>query len=212
VREEGNAVANTTRLLAVGAVALAVSTRAEITLGALCVRSAVQEAGSQAAREQTTLDRAVALAGLKPAHLPIILTSTLPPTLSPNAEAWTVFDEACRGQRIFVYTRTAAFECAGDPNPLQRQCVMKVASIVVHEAWHLRHGPDEAEAYRAQLLFLQMIEATAFQQVDPAAATEIAAIRRARDRVLAEKRKARKTTGRGSGEHTCQHSTIYSPN
>jgi hypothetical protein len=182
-----------------------------VVLGTLCVRSAAQEADSQPGRERTTLDQAVALTGLQRARLPILLTSTLPPTVSVRAEAWTVFDEACKGDRIFVYTRTAAFQCASDANPLQRQCLFKLASIVVHEAWHLRHGPSEVEAYEAQLLFLRMIEASSFQQVNPAAAVEMAAIRRARDRVLKETRKERKPGGMGSGELTCQRSTVYSP-
>jgi hypothetical protein len=97
-----------------------------VVLGTLCVRSAAQEADSQPGRERTTLDQAVALTGLQRARLPILLTSTLPPTVSVRAEAWTVFDEACKGDRIFVYTRTAAFQCASDANPLQRQCLFKL--------------------------------------------------------------------------------------
>ena len=30
----------------------------------------------------------------------------------------------------------------------------KIASIIVHEEWHLRHGPDESGAYHAQLTAL----------------------------------------------------------
>ena len=171
-----------------------------IAVGTWCVPSPVRAADSAAAQERAALDRALLLAGPRLyAHLPLVLTSAMPRTVSPGAEAWTVYDEHGKGERIFVYTRSSAFRCASDANPLQRQCLMKLASIVVHEAWHLRHGPDEAEAYRAQLLFLQMILATAFQQVDPAAAAEIAAVRRARDRVLADKRNASRQSPSSSG-------------
>ena len=55
------------------------------------------------------------------------------------------------------------------------QCMLKLASVLVHEAWHFRNGRDEAGAYTAQITFLmhQGSDATA------------AGVRRARDRVLA---------------------------
>jgi hypothetical protein len=32
--------------------------------------------------------------------------------------------------------------------------VKKLASVLIHEEWHIRHGPDEAAAYRRQLIAL----------------------------------------------------------
>jgi len=147
-----------------------------VVLGMLCVRSNAQPEDSPPARERETLDEAIALAGRQWARLPIVLTSTLPSAVSPNAEAWTVYDEACKGDRVFLYTRSGVFQCASEKHPLQHQCLLKLASVIVHESWHLEHGPDEAAAYTAQLLFLQMIEASAFLQLNEAAAAEIGAI------------------------------------
>jgi len=152
----------------------------------------------------------MALAGLQPARLAVVLTPTLPRAVSPNAEAWTIYDETCKGDRIFLYTRSGVFRCASDEQPLQHQCLLKLASVIVHESWHLEHGPDEAAAYTAQLLFLQMIEASAFLQLNEAAATEMAAIRRARSRVLADKRHAGKTGSKSSTQPACQSLTVYS--
>ena len=51
-------------------------------------------------------------------------------------------------------------------------------SIIVHEEWHFRNGPDEAGAYEAQLQFLEVRGG--------GSAAEIAeGVRRARDRVKA---------------------------
>ena len=46
------------------------------------------------------------------------------------------------------------------PRSDQDRCLLKVASVIVHEAWHLRNGPDEVGAYQTQLIFLQMKEAS----------------------------------------------------
>ena len=69
----------------------------------------------------------------------------------PDAEAWTVFYEDGKGDRIFVYTRSRTFRCASVPSRDQDQCQLKLASVIVHEAWHLRNGLDEVGAYEAEL-------------------------------------------------------------
>jgi hypothetical protein len=127
---------------------------------------------SVARAHQAVLDRAVILAGLQFTRPPLVLTSTLPWTASAGAEAWTTCDADDHGDRIFVYTRSALFQCA---NQGDWQCMLKLASVLVHEAWHFRNGRDEAGAYTAQITFLmhQGSDATA------------AGVRRARDRVLA---------------------------
>jgi hypothetical protein len=40
-----------------------------------------------------------------------------------------------------------------------RQCQLQLASFIVHEAWHYRHGFEEAAAYQEQLNFLIFNEA-----------------------------------------------------
>src|SRR5688572_8884556 len=133
-----------------------------------CVPSTVRAAAdSIPAQEREVLDRALRLAGQPSyARLPLVLTSELPWMVSPRAEAWTVFDEHGKGERIFVYTRSRTFQCASAPRRDQDQCLLKLASVIVHEAWHLRSGRDELGAYEAQLTFLQLIAASAFLQVN----------------------------------------------
>jgi hypothetical protein len=60
-----------------------------------------------------------------------------------------------------------------------RQCLLRLASAVVHEAWHLDNGRDEGEAYEAQIAFLMK---------NGAATEHVKAVRLARNRVLATER------------------------
>jgi hypothetical protein len=160
-----------------------------IAVGTWCVPSTVRAADGTPPHERGAVDRALRLAGPQSyTHLPIFLISALPGTVSPGAEAWTVYDEHGKGDRIFIYTRSRTFRCASVLGRDQDRCLLKLASIIVHEAWHLRNGPDEAGAYEAQLTFLQLNEALAFLQINEAAAANIAEVRRARDRTFADKR------------------------
>jgi hypothetical protein len=167
-----------------------------IVVGTWCVPSLVRAADGTAAQERAALDRARLLAGPQLyVHLPLVLTSAMPRTVSPGAEAWTVYDEHGKGERIFLYTRSRTFRCASVRGGDQNRCLLKVASVIVHEAWHLRNGPDEVGAYEAQLVFLRFAEASAVNQVNEAATMNIREVRRARDRVLAEKRNASTQAG-----------------
>ena len=162
-----------------------------IVVGAWCVPSTIRAAGPTSAQERAVFDKALQLAGPQSyAHLRFVLVSELPRTASPGAEAWTVFYEDGTGDRVFVYTRSRTFRCASVPSRDQDQCLLKLASVLVHEAWHLRNGLDEVGAYEAQLIFLQMKEASTFLQLNEATAVTIREVRRARDRVLADRRKA----------------------
>jgi hypothetical protein len=87
--------------------------------------------------------------------LPIVLTGVRPGYVSDLAEAWTVRDPQTGDGVILVYTGSAAFRCAMRPHQ-NYQCTIKLASILVHEAWHLKYGADERYAYDAQLRFLKM--------------------------------------------------------
>jgi hypothetical protein len=161
-----------------------------IVVGTWCVPSTVRSADSTPAQERAVLEKALRLAGPQSyAQFSFVLTSELLPTVSRDAEAWTVYDEHGMGNRIFVYTRSRVFRCASVSHRDQGQCLLKVASIIVHEAWHLRNGPDEVGAYEAQIIFLKLNEASAFLQSNEAAAMNIREVRLARDRVLADSRK-----------------------
>jgi hypothetical protein len=79
---------------------------------------------------------------------PIELVETRPAGVSKNAEAFT------RGTSnvIYLITSSTAFKTAQDNRDYS--AVAKIASVIVHEEWHLRHGLDENGAYDAQLLAL----------------------------------------------------------
>jgi hypothetical protein len=58
---------------------------------------------------------------------------------------------------IHLVASTAAFreaEAAQSRGPGRcpaRPALAMIASVVAHEEWHLKHGPDESQAYEAQL-------------------------------------------------------------
>jgi hypothetical protein len=139
--------------------------------------------------ERRTLEEALLLAGPAIAKLPIELVSVAPDGASHGVEGWTTYHGDGRGERIFVYTGSAIFSCATRPgqNPESHQCVVRLASVLVHEAWHFRNGRQEAGAYTAQIAFLR---------ANHAADAQIAAVQTARDRVLAAARKAAKAAKR----------------
>ncbi len=78
---------------------------------------------------------------------PIVLIDTRPDDVSAAAEAFVRRSP----DTIYVLTSSSTFRAAqaGDRGALQ-----KLASILVHEEWHLTHGPDERAAYQAQLTTL----------------------------------------------------------
>ena len=132
------------------------------------------------ASDRETLHVAVALAGLDHADFPITLATVAPPSASRGAEAWTSYDATGIGERIFVYTGSDMFRCASRPLRM-RQCVIRLASVLVHEAWHFEHGPNEEDAYEEQIAFLLKNGATT---------EHVAAVRLAQSRVLAAERRA----------------------
>ena len=127
--------------------------------------------------DQETLQRVLVLAGLDRANLPITLAKAAPASASIGVEAWMAYDDEC-GTRIFVYTGSDMFRCASPPLAM-RQCLLRLASSVVHEAWHLDHGPNEEEAYEVQIDFLLR---------NGAATEHVKAVRLAQSRVLAAER------------------------
>jgi hypothetical protein len=139
-------------------------------------------ASHDAASDRETLQRVLTLAGLDRANLPITLAAATPASASRGVEAWTSYDDEC-GDRIFVYTGSDMFRCASRPLAM-RQCLLRLASAVVHEAWHLEHGRDEEEAYEVQIAFLLR---------NGAATEHVKAVRLAQERVLAAERRATAT-------------------
>jgi hypothetical protein len=147
-------------------------------LGALCVPAHGQST-DVSLRARAVLDKVVVAAGLQSTRPSIVATSELPRERSAEAEAWIVYSEDHATDRIFVYTGSRTFRCASVAHRDQYQCLLKLASVIVHEVWHLTKGPDERGAYDAQLAFLE------FQQASAPVMNEV---RGARRRVLADRR------------------------
>ena len=88
---------------------------------------------------------------------PIEFVASRPAHVSPNADAFVPLGDT----RIYLITTSPAFTRArrsvykcGELNALR-----KIASVLVHEEWHVRHGSNEAGAYAAQLSTLIYLDA-----------------------------------------------------
>jgi hypothetical protein len=83
---------------------------------------------------------------------PIVLLDSRPADVSLNAEGFVRHGDP----RINLLTDTAAFESARRASVRcgSLQALRKIASVVVHEEWHVRHPGDEPGAYAAQLIAL----------------------------------------------------------
>ena len=126
---------------------------APLLVFALALPSPAQVSDEKDRVRRETLDHARVLANPHSAGVPIVLASILPDSASPGVEAWTVFREDGKGDRVVVYTESSVFICASRHMPVQVNpyiCRLKLASIIVHEAWHFKNGPDESGAYEAQ--------------------------------------------------------------
>lgn len=90
---------------------------------------------------------------------PIELVDVRPADASPTAEGFT----RPGTKRIYLLTRTAVFEAATRKEHWDADSLpfVKLASIIMHEAWHVRNGPDERGAYQAQLMTLGRLGAGA---------------------------------------------------
>jgi hypothetical protein len=86
---------------------------------------------------------------------PINLVDTAPPGVSRNAEAFVTHApdtiHILTSSKVFQEVVHWPFRCG------PRAAVGKLASVLVHEEWHLRNGPDERGAYSAQLTALAMM-------------------------------------------------------
>jgi hypothetical protein len=83
---------------------------------------------------------------------PIELIDIAPPGVSVGAEAFVSQDT----RTIYLITSSTIFQDAlNERKHCSDSLVMrKLASILAHEEWHVRHGPDERSAYEHQLITL----------------------------------------------------------
>ena len=75
---------------------------------------------------------------------PIVLLDVPPADASRSVEGFVRRNP----DTIYLVTSTLAFQ---DARRGDKSAQRKIASIIVHEEWHLRHGADERGAYDAQL-------------------------------------------------------------
>jgi hypothetical protein len=104
----------------------------------------------------TVLVCALDLLGRSADRLPAIRILDKPPaSVSVNANAFVNVHENV----IYLIASAPAFRMARLAQPSPGHCrgsdaVQMVASIIVHEEWHLKNGTDERGAYEAQLTAL----------------------------------------------------------
>ncbi len=82
----------------------------------------------------------------------IELIDVAPPYVSNGAEAFVQRDNLT----IYLITSSPVFQTAlkSRVGCSASTEMRKLASILAHEAWHVRHGPDEKSAYEYQLITL----------------------------------------------------------
>jgi hypothetical protein len=81
---------------------------------------------------------------------PVQFVAQPPPGVSRFAQGYVRPDTG----EIVLITSTEAFTQARRDRCEDLDAIREVASVLVHEEWHVRHGPDEAGAYDAQLMAL----------------------------------------------------------
>jgi hypothetical protein len=95
---------------------------------------------------------ALSVLGRSEANMPRIeLIDIAPSAVSVGAEAFV------RHGTIYLITSSSVFETAlrtRSQGCTQSAAMRKLASILAHEEWHVRHGPDEKAAYELQLMTL----------------------------------------------------------
>jgi len=89
--------------------------------------------------------------------VPIKFLDSPPASASRTVEAFITR----RPDTIYLITSSVAFRDAtrGRGEPGSMDGCRKIASIIVHEEWHLSHGEDEQGAYLAQLTTLMRLQA-----------------------------------------------------
>lgn len=102
---------------------------------------------------------ALDLLGRSPQHLPRIeMLDRRPPGVSASVAAFA----DPRAGVIYLIASAPPFSVARAAQSSAATChepdaLKLVASLIVHEEWHLKHGADERGAYYAQLMELQRL-------------------------------------------------------
>jgi hypothetical protein len=117
-------------------------------------------AGLGAAQMPEPLAAAVMLLGWSGPDLPRIeIVDGIPTDGTATAEAWVRFDTNGRAIPV-IYVRSDT-EVYHDALGNEYQALVRLAGLLAHERWHLRHGLDEVGAYTAQLSAMEYLHANA---------------------------------------------------
>jgi hypothetical protein len=87
----------------------------------------------------------------------IEIVGTKPPDATATVEAWVRFNaDGSAMPIIYVRTDTDVYRAAAQED---YQALVRLAGILAHERWHVRHGRDEIGAYTAQLATMEYLGA-----------------------------------------------------
>jgi hypothetical protein len=84
-----------------------------------------------------------------------------PADATGTVEGWVRFNE--NGSAIPVIYVRADTEVYRDAVTNDYQALVRLAGILAHERWHLRHGQDEVGAYTVQLSTMEHLHANGMQ-------------------------------------------------
>ncbi len=126
----------------------------------------------------------------------VTFVHTAPEDASRHAEAYVRPGDGriflVTSSRAFVRARSAVYRC-GD-----REAVLKLASVLAHEEWHIRHGSDEEGAYAAQLMALTTLKAGPGTPVFQEVLRSMRAVLRSRSNNTLKPARARRLVSRRS--------------
>jgi hypothetical protein len=127
--------------------------------------TAAPAAGAGRSQLRPPIDEAIRLLGWSRADTPHIeLFANKPREVSARAKAWVRFTDAGHAVPIiYVWTGSEMYRDAARGN---YQARVRLAGVLVHERWHVRHGRDHVGAYNAQLSIMQYLGANSLHMAE----------------------------------------------
>ena len=120
---------------------------------------ALHAAALESPRHPGPVAEAIRLLGWFGDDVPCVeLVDRRPRDARATAEAWVRFESDGKAVPINdVATDSSVYR---DAATMDYQALVKLAGILVHERWHLRHGQDEVGAYADQLGAMEYLHAS----------------------------------------------------
>ena len=130
------------------------------------VVAAARAADAGEPRLPRPIDHAIRLLGWPRADTPHIeLVTNKPREVSAMAEAWVRFTDTGHAEpTIYVWTGSETYRDAAAGG--NYQALVRLAGVLVHERWRVRHGRDHVGAYNAQLSMMQYLGANSMYMAD----------------------------------------------